>query len=259
VLILFPIVFVFFFGLIFGSFNNVVIYRLPLGRSVVRPRSYCPACHHPIRGYDNIPVLSFLILNGKCRDCGARIPLRYPLVELLTGGLFTAVFLHDGLQAVLPFHLLFVSAMVVLAFIDVDHRLLPNVITLPGILVGFGSSFFNETLTWWNSLLSIFLFSGMLLGVAYLFKVIRGIEGLGMGDVKMIAMIGAFLGAQSTVFTILAGSILGLLAGLAVIFFKKENFQYKIPFGTFLAIAAVLALFFGPPVIHWYRNLFWAL
>jgi leader peptidase (prepilin peptidase)/N-methyltransferase len=149
--------------------------------------------------------------------------------------------------------------MVVLAFIDVDHRLLPNVITLPGIIIGFVSSFVNEGLVWWDSLISIFLFSAMLLGVAYLFKVIRGIEGLGMGDVKMIAMIGAFLGAQSTVFTILVASILGLLAGLLVIFLKKENLQYKIPFGTFLALAAVSALFFGMPVIQWYRNLFWTI
>ena len=245
------------FGLIFGSFFNVVIYRLPRGQSIVRPRSFCPSCETMIRWYDNIPILSYILLNGKCRACSKSIALVYPFVELLSGLLFAGVYILDGVTGILPFHLFFGSAMLVLAFIDWEHRILPNAITLPGIAIGFGSSFLNAQLPWWDSLLSIFLFSSALLGVGAAFKALRGVEGIGMGDVKMIGLIGGFLGVKLTVLTILLASTLGLLFGLAIVGFRRGDFQYKIPFGTFLALAAVVALFFGTPIVEWYKHLFW--
>jgi len=248
----FPFIYVFLFGLVFGSFLNVVVYRLPQGLSIVKPRSFCPSCKSSIAFYDNIPVVSFIILNGKCRACKAKISFEYPFVESLTGLLFLAVFIRDGLSPLLPFHLFFIFTMLALALIDLHHRILPNVITLPGVAIGFLSSFVSRSLPWWDSLTAIFLFSLLLLGLSLLYNVIRGVEGLGMGDVKMIGMIGAFLGIKLTILTILLSSVLGLLSGLVIVIAGKGDFQYKLPFGTFLAIAAVLSLFLGTPIIQAY-------
>ena len=243
-------------GLIWGSFVNVLIYRLPRDRSVVFPSSACPSCQEAIAPYDNIPVLSYLLLLGRCRHCGARISFRYPLVELLlmTGSL-TAYF-RRGFSVEYGVELAFVAAMLALIFIDYDHRILPNVITIPGTLIGLLLAFFRQPITPTEALAGAVLGAGILLGVSEVYFRLRRVEGLGMGDVKMMAMVGAFLGWKGVLLTLLAGSLLGSLVGLALMVSQGKDLKTALPFGTFLGVAATATLFIGSPLLNWYFNLF---
>jgi len=242
-------------GMIVGSFLNVCICRMPKGESVVFPPSHCPRCDYRIRWYDNIPLVSYLVLRGKCRGCGMHISIQYPLVELLNGLLSLALFLRFG--PTLPFLVLFLfcSALVVITFIDLEHQIIPDEISLSGIVIGFIFSFFLQGHSWLNSLLGILLGGGSLLLVAYGYQWLTGKEGMGGGDIKLLAMMGAFLGWKSILFIIFASSLVGSLIGITIMLVQKKDSKLAIPFGPYLAFGAVLFIFFGRQIIHWYLNM----
>jgi leader peptidase (prepilin peptidase)/N-methyltransferase len=242
------------FGLIVGSFLNVCIHRLPLGESVVWPASRCPNCRTALKPYDNIPVIGYLLLKGRCRSCAAPISLRYPIVELLTLTVFVAAYLFYP-PALMVQRIVFGCAMIVLFFVDLEHHRLPNEITLPGIIVGFVCSFFMPP-GWISSLLGILVGGGSLWLMGTLWILIRHEEGMGFGDVKMLAMIGAFLGWQLMMATLFVSTILGSLIGLGLIAARKGNLKTALPFGCFLAIGAVLASTGGDYAMRWYLSFF---
>lgn len=265
-------------GLIIGSFLNVCIYRIPLGKSIVFPGSGCPNCGKPIRPYDNIPLLSYLILRGKCRSCGNPISLQYPFVELLTGVAFYSCAQVWGFSSPTFVNSLFLSVIIVLVFTDFHHRILPNKLTLPGILVGIllssfqspsvytdlvsekAASLFGDTgaqaaLPWVGSFLGALIGGGLLFVVGFAYEKLRKRQGLGMGDVKMMAMVGAFLGWRLALLTIFSGSLLGTILGIFLIIFRKSNLQTKLAFGVFLGAGAVISLFWGLEFLRWYLRI----
>ena len=266
----------FLYGLVIGSFLNVCIYRLPRDLSVVKPRSFCPGCGKPVAWYDNIPVLSFLLLRGKCRHCAASISFRYPLVELLTGVLFFLIVLPLGPTAV-AFKLCVLCALLVgLTFTDLDALILPDEMTLGGTVVGILFAWFvpvddivgrvalsmagvHPSPHWASvaeSLAGAALPAGFLSLGGWLFEKIRHKEGLGFGDVKMMAMVGAFLGLRAALLTLVIGSIAGSIVGVIYIYAtKKDASTYELPFGTFLGFAGIVVALTGAPVIHWYWGL----
>lgn len=240
------------FGLLAGSFANVCIHRIPKDESIVAPRSRCPRCRTPIAAPDNVPLLSFIRLRGKCRSCGAAIPFRYPLVELLNGALYAAIAALHGVTPASLTAMAFATALVVLGFIDLDHRILPDVVTLPGIGLGIAASLIPVGPSTLESLLSA---AGGYLGfgvIAATYRHLRGREGLGHGDWKMAAMLGAFLGWRQTLFAVFMGSLLGTVAGLALMTFLGKDSRYALPFGTFLALGGIAALFLGDAAVAWY-------
>ncbi len=239
------------FGAIIGSFLNVCIYRLPLGKSVVWPSSACPACDRELSWYENIPVLSYLVLRARCRTCAAPISIRYPLVEALTALMFAAAWWYYGPQPLLAARLIFGCALIVLFAIDLEHHLLPNTITLPGIVVGVLFSFVTEP-GWEASLIGMLVGGGVLYGVAEAYYRLRREEGLGMGDVKMLAMVGAFLGWKLTLVTLMMASLGGSLIGVLLLVTKRGSMKYALPFGTFLALGAAAAATVGPALLDWY-------
>ena len=246
----------FIFGTCIGSFLNVCIYRLPVSKSIVHPRSMCPECENMIRAYDNIPILSYLILKGRCRHCDAVISFRYPLVEMITGAFALFVFAKFGptLQGLIYFA--FISAMIVITLIDIDHRIIPDVISIPGIPVFFAASFALPTVTYIDSLIGILAGGGSLLLVAWLYNLITKKDGMGGGDIKLLAMIGALVGWKGVLFTIFVSSAVGTLSGMVfMLMTKNKNMKLAIPFGPFLAIGSVLYIFYGPMLICWYLNL----
>jgi len=243
------------FGAVIGSFLNVCIYRLPLGRSVVWPGSACAGCGRQLAWYENIPVLSYAALGGRCRTCRMAISPRYPIVEALTGAMFAGALWYYGPTALLVSRLLFGCGLIVLFAIDLEHHLLPNVITLPGIVVGFAFSLITEP-GWRDSLIGIVIGGGVLWAIAEGYYRIRREEGLGMGDVKMLAMVGAFIGWQLTLVTLMMASSDGSIVGLLLIASRRGSMKYALPFGTFLAMGAVLASTIGPAVLDWYIG-FW--
>ena len=247
--------FVTLLGLIIGSFLNVCIYRLPRGLSPVRPRSSCTSCGHVLAWYENVPLVSYAVLRGRCRGCGASISLVYPIVEAITGVMFLSGYLLYGPSSLLVVRLVFGCAMIVLFVIDLDHRILPNVITLPGIVIGFLCSLLVGP-GWQASLIGIVAGAGSLWGVAEIYYRVRHEEGLGMGDVKMLAMIGAFLGWKLVLLTLVLASLSGTIVGLGVLLLKRESMKYALPFGTFLALGAIVAAVAGEPIIHWYFGLY---
>ena len=248
-------VFSFILGVVVGSFLNVCIHRLPREESVVRPRSRCPRCGSGIRAYDNIPVLSWLILRGRCRNCGERISAIYPFVELLNGTLALFLFLRFGPSIEFLALFLFTSALVAVTFIDLEHQIIPDVISLPGIVIGFAFSFFIPTVGWGSSLAGILAGGGSLLLVAYGYELLTKKEGMGGGDIKLLAMMGAFLGWKSIPFIIFASSLVGSVVGIALMLLQKKDSKLAIPFGPFLALGAVIYIFFGDEIIHWYFSL----
>ena len=242
------------FGAVAGSFLNVCIYRLPLNKSIVWPASACPHCGRALSWYENLPVASYVALGGRCRTCRKPIALRYPIVEALTAAMFAAAWWQYGPGLLLVSRLVLGCALVVLFAIDLEHHLLPNVITLPGSLMGFAFSFFVEP-GWIESLLGILVGGGVLFGVAEAYYRVRHEEGLGMGDVKMLAMIGAFVGWKLTLMTLMMASLSGTIVGLALIVSKRGNMKYALPFGTFLALGAAAAATVGQPLLDWYVHL----
>ena len=243
-------------GLIVGSYLNVVIHRLPRGVSTVLPVSRCPSCETPIRARDNVPLLSFLLLRGKCRTCGARIGWRYPMVELATGILFAACVLHFGPTWSALVAALFGCCMIALALIDLEHYILPDRITLPGIAVGLLAQPLVEWAGVRSALVGAAAGAAVILGMNALWQVVRGVPGFGLGDVKMLAMIGAFLGLSGVVVTLFLAALLGSITGLALMARRRIQLQSKLPFGFFLSIGALAALFYGRPVVDWYVSFF---
>jgi leader peptidase (prepilin peptidase)/N-methyltransferase len=233
----------------------VCIHRLPRETSIVWPGSACPGCARELSWYENIPVISYVALRGRCRSCGMRISPRYPIVETLTAALFAAAYWYYGPSLLLVSRVVFGCALLVLFAIDLEHHLLPNVITVPGIVVGFAFSFLTAP-GWLSSLVGIAIGGGVLFAVAEGYYRLRHEEGLGMGDVKMLAMIGAFLGWQLTLMTLMLGSVAGSIVGLAIIALRRGDMKYALPFGTFLAMGAALAATIGPGMLDWYLR-FW--
>jgi leader peptidase (prepilin peptidase)/N-methyltransferase len=245
----------FIFGAVVGSFLNVCICRMPKGESVVFPPSHCPACGFKLPFYDNIPLVSWLLLRGQCRSCRGPISFRYPLVELITALLTLFLFKRFGLS--LPFGILFLfcSAMVVITFIDLDHMIIPDVISLPGIILGFVFSFFIPQLGWLNSLLGILAGGGSLYLVATLYQLFTRKEGMGGGDIKLLAMMGAFFGWKAIPFIIFMASLGGSVIGVTLMLVQKKDGKLAIPFGPFLALASIVYIFYGRQMIHWYMGL----
>lgn len=241
-------------GTAVGSFLNVCIYRLPRKLSPVWPASHCPACGAAVKPYDNIPVASYLWLRGRCRSCKAPIAIQYPLVEIATGALFLGAFLLFD-SPLLVQRLIFTCAMIVLFVIDLEHHLLPDVITLPGIVIGFLFSLFMPP-GWRDSLIGIVVGGGSLWLMGELYFRIRHEEGMGFGDVKMLAMIGAFLGWKLMLLTLVLSSFIGSIVGLGIIAFNRGNMKYALPFGTFLAIGAITAAAVGDPIVAWYASFY---
>jgi leader peptidase (prepilin peptidase)/N-methyltransferase len=241
-------------GLIVGSFLNVCIHRLPRKESVAWPGSHCPQCGHAIAWYDNMPVLSYLWLGGRCRHCRAGIPVRYLLVEIATAALFVAAVHLYPPGLLLASRLVFGCALIVLFVVDLDHRILPNVITVPGIAVGFVFAALSEP-GWRSALIGIVAGGGIPLAIAWLYEKVRGHEGLGMGDVKMLAMIGAFLGWQHMLLTLVLSSFIGSIIGVAFIVAGKGA-RYALPFGTFLAVGALATIVVGDSFLSWYLSQF---
>jgi leader peptidase (prepilin peptidase)/N-methyltransferase len=247
---------VFLFGLVAGSFVNVLIHRLPRGESVAFPGSHCPSCGAPIRPYDNVPVLSWLFLGGRCRACRVPIAVRYPIVELANGLLWAAVYTRAPGWGDLVSGFFLCSAALALLAIDAEFRILPDRITLTGILVGFALSFVSQLRSPLSSLGGIALGAGGLYAIAFLYEKLKKVEGMGMGDVKMLGMVGAFLGPWGVVVTVLLASLAGSVTGLLLVAVKRGSLTTALPFGVFLALGAVAALFWGPSIVELYRGAF---
>ena len=265
---------IFVFGLIIGSFLNVCILRIPVAESVVLPPSHCPSCGMPIKPYDNIPVVSWLVLAGRCRKCKARISAMYPMVELGTGLLFLACYFVFGIKAEALKWAIFAALLIVLTITDLRERILPDKVNFVGFGLGLLLSLFTRpvdgtalwlanhlfaypppeaALSFADALIGAGVASGLLWLVAEGYFRARGREGMGLGDVKMMAMAGAFLGLQRALLTILLGSLLGSLIGIAVIAIGRKGRDFELPFGTFLGAGAMLVVFFGSPALDWYR------
>jgi len=242
-------------GLAVGSFLNVCIYRLPRGESLAWPPSHCPACGAPIKWHDNVPIVGYLALGGRCRACRGRISPVYPIVEAATAALFVLQYLHLGWTPLLAVRLAFSCAMIVLFAVDLEHQVLPNAITLPGIVVGLAASLVLPP-GWRSALIGVLVGGGVLWMIAEVYLRARGIEGMGMGDVKMLAMIGAFLGWPLALLTLVAASSAGAVVGLGVMVIGRKDWQYALPFGTFLAVGAVAAGLWGQPLVDWYASLY---
>ena len=241
------------FGLCIGSFLNVVIYRLPLGQSLATPPSRCRKCGYSLRWFDNIPVVSWLILRGRCRKCGIAVSWQYPVVELVTGVLFVLVVWLTPPGPLLASRLLLVCILIVLFGIDLEHQILPNSITLPGIAVGLILSTIAPPGIK-DAAIGALVGGGILYAIAWGYYLWRREEGMGMGDVKMLAMLGAFLGWKAVLVTVILASFAGAFIGLAMMAFQRGDMKYALPFGTFLAIGAVVAMFAGEPLIAWYAG-----
>lgn len=240
------------FGLIIGSFLNVCIVRIPYEESLVSPGSRCVHCHEPIAWYDNIPVLSYLALLGKCRSCDGRISLRYPLVEILTAVIAVLLFREGFPARVFALYSAYSAALIVITFIDIDHKIIPDVITLPSIMIAPGIAFFVEHITMVDALLGAVAGGGVLWVIARGYELIRKQEGMGLGDVKMLAMIGAFQGWQAVPFSLLVGSMIGTVVGIGAIIARRGKLDMEIPFGPFLAAGSLLYLFGGPELLATY-------
>ena len=270
------------FGAIIGSFLNVVIHRVPREESVAFPSSKCPSCSKEIAFYDNIPVLSYILLRGRCRSCKTRISPRYPAIELLTALLFVAVTWRTGVTLALPFDLTFVSALVALIFIDAEHMILPNAITYPGMvfalvarvavpylvgaphfddLPGLMNGVFAGWTVWAVSLAGAFI--GALIGggslwlMGWLWEKLRGVEAMGLGDVKMMFMVGAYFGWRLTLLTIFLGAFSGSVIGVGVTLYQgRRDLQGLLPYGIYLGVGAIIALLIGSKIVNWYASFY---
>jgi len=238
-------IFAFIFGAAIGSFLNVCIFRIPAEQSIVNPASQCPSCHHPIRFYDNIPMLSFLILRARCRDCGAKISWRYPLVEFLTGLLAVLLFMKFGPTLNFLVFFIFTAVLIVITFIDLDHQIIPDILSLPGIPLFFLAAVFIVKLPWLEALIGLLIGGGVLLTIALVYELITKREGMGGGDIKLLAMIGGFLGWKSLIFVLLFSSLTGAVIGITAMIIKKQDTKYAVPFGPFLSAAALAYIFWG--------------
>lgn len=244
------------FGLAWGSFLNVVIYRLPRGQSLMWPPSSCPQCRTRIKPFDNIPLFSYLLLGGKCRSCGSKISSIYPLVEALTPLCFLLLHRQFGLSFHFFASCVFTSALIALCFIDLRHQILPDEITLPGLALALVYSCFRQDLALRQALIGAAAGAGFLLVIYTVYWLLRKKEGLGMGDVTMMLLVGAYLGWIKAFFTLLLASFAGALVGVFLLSFRKKDLQFSLPFGTFLAPAAFVALVWGDRIIRAYLSLY---
>jgi len=251
-----PLILVFsaLFGAVVGSFLNVVILRLPReDASIVFPASHCPKCEHPLAWYENIPVLSYIVQLGKCRHCKTSISLQYPVVELLMAVLAMALVNRFGISWATAGYFLFTAALLVIIFIDIQLQIIPDVISLPGIAVGFAFSFVNPYVNWLDSLIGIVAGGGILYGVAMLYFLWRKQDGMGGGDIKLLAMLGAFLGWQSLPFIVFMSSLTGSIVGLLAMSVQRKGGQTRIPFGPFLSLAGLCYMFFSKWIITYFH------
>jgi leader peptidase (prepilin peptidase)/N-methyltransferase len=250
-LILIPVM----FGAMVGSFLNVCIIRLPKEESIVFPGSHCPHCNTPIKFYDNIPLISYLFLLGRCRNCKRSISVQYPLVEGITAISSLLLFLRFGVSWGYLFYFSFVAGLIVVTVIDLYHQIIPDVISIPGIGVGLLGALVLPYITFLNSVLGVLLGGGSLFIIGTVYQWLCKREGMGGGDVKLLAMIGAFLGWDAVILTILLGSLVGSIAGITLMILKGRDFKYAIPFGPFLSLGAVIALFYKSDILSWYFQL----
>jgi len=245
------------FGLMIGSFLNVCIARIPEGESIVSPGSRCPRCRTPIRWYDNLPVLSYLVLGGKCRSCQQPISARYPAVELITAIAFALQAFHVGDDFVLlASRLIFTAILIVLFGTDYDVQRLPNVLTLPGLVIGLAFSAVQPP-GLRDAMIGALLGAGILQGIRLAWYALRGVEGMGFGDVKMLAMIGAFLGWRNVIVVLFFSSLAGAIVGVALTVTGRQAMSTKLPFGTFMAVAAFAASLYGERLAAWYLTYAW--
>lgn len=242
-------------GAVVGSFLNVVIYRLPLRQSLAWPGSACPSCKRPLSWYENIPIVSYTMLGGRCRTCRTPLTIRYLVVELLCAAMFAGAWWLYGPSLLLVSRLLLGCALIALFAIDLEHYILPDVITLSGIVIGFVLSFVTEP-GWLASLIGVLVGGGLLWAIAEGYYRIRHEEGMGFGDVKMLAMIGAFLGWKLTIVSVVMASFTGSIIGVALIVSGRGTMKYALPFGTFLALGALIAATVGPGILEWYMGYF---
>ncbi|MGB0910901.1 MAG: prepilin peptidase [Nitrospirales bacterium] len=247
---------VLFFGVIIGSFLTVCVYRVPQELSIVSPRSACISCKQTIRWYDNIPVLSYFFLKGQCRHCQASIPPRYPIIELSNGLGYVAILWKFGWGWESVVYAIFFSALLTITWIDWDHQIIPDVISLPGIIVGMVAATTILPTGFVNSIIGVLVGGGVLLFMAWISPFLFGKEGLGGGDIKLLAMVGAFLGWQAALSTLMLASIVGAVIGMVLLACKILKRGQYIPFGPYLALGAVLALFFGADITGWYFGRF---
>ena len=253
--VLLPLLIAGLLGALIGSFLNVCIYRLPRQESIAWPGSHCPKCSHPIAWYDNIPILSYFTLAGRCRHCTGRIPFRYPLVEILNASGYIGLLWVFGPSWVTVAYWLFYSALLVVAGTDLSHKIIPNAVTFPGIIVGIVCAATVLPIGFLDSLLGILVGGGILWLLAWASPYLFGKEGMGGGDIKLLGMIGAFLGWKPAVMTIMVGSLLGSLVGVTLIAAQVIKREDYIPFGPFLVCGALVALFFGQSILDWYHGL----
>jgi leader peptidase (prepilin peptidase)/N-methyltransferase len=239
-------------GTIVGSFLNVCIHRIPQGKSIVSPSSHCPLCKTPIRFYDNIPLVSFICLKGRCRGCQAPISFRYPFVEFLMGLFSLLLLLRYGISTLYVIYFAFFASLTLVSFIDLPHRIIPDVISLPGIVIGLVISFLHPQMSIKDSLIGVLLGGGSLYLVASVYHVVTKREGMGGGDVKLLAMIGAFIGWKGVLFTILCSSLVGSVVGVTLMLFSSADSKYAVPFGPFLSLGAIIYVLWGEILISWY-------
>lgn len=237
--------FAFIFGAVVGSFLNVCIYRIPSNTSIVKPLSQCPHCHHPIRFYDNVPMISFIFLRAKCRDCGEKISWRYPMIELITAIFALLLFLKFGLTLNFLVFFIFTAVLITITFIDLDHQIIPDVLSLPGIPLFLLAAIFIVKVPWSEALIGLLIGGGVLFLIAFVYEFITKREGMGGGDIKLLAMIGGFFGWKSLIFILLFSSFAGALVGGAAMIINKQDMKYAVPFGPFLSAAAVAYIFWG--------------
>ena len=246
------IVLIFILGLIVGSFSNVCIYRIPRNESIIFPASHCPKCRSNISPKDNIPLLSYILLKGRCRNCKSKISMQYPIVELLSGLIYLIIYLVYGLSVQTLIYIILSSALIIIAFIDLNEQIVPDVISLPGIVIGFIISFFVPYISFINSALGVLVGGGIILIIGLAGSVIFKKEAMGGGDVKLAAMIGAFLGWRYITISLFLGFFLGALAGIILIISKIKSREDTVPFGPFIVLGSFITLLWGGKIISWY-------
>ncbi|HAJ32596.1 MAG TPA: prepilin peptidase [Candidatus Atribacteria bacterium] len=246
------IVLIFILGLIVGSFSNVCIYRIPRNESIVYPASHCLSCHSPIKPVDNIPLLSYILLKGRCRNCKSKISIQYPVVEFLTGFIYLIIYLIYGLSIQTLIYIILSSALIIITFIDLNEKIVPDVISLPGIVIGFIISFFVPYISFINSALGVVVGGGIILVIGLIGTAIFKKEAMGGGDVKLAAMIGAFLGWRYIIISLFLGFFLGALAGIILILSKIKSREDVVPFGPFIVIGSLITLLWGENILYWY-------
>lgn len=252
---LYPIM-VFLFGAVIGSFLNVCIYRLARSKSIVTPGSACPNCEKPIQFYDNIPIVSYILLGGKCRHCGTGISLRYPFIELMTAVLFLVIFYQWGISPTFFINIFLVSLLITISFIDLDFQIIPDILSIGGLVAGIIISFIRPDFRILDAVYGVLLGGGVLFIIAYGYQLIAKREGMGGGDIKLLAMLGAFLGYKGVIFSLVGGSLIGTIVGIPVMLIKGQNSKYAIPFGPFLSLSALIYLFWGDRLVYLFENVF---